>query len=77
MCKFENEFRKEKPETIGETDKYFDLDNYTEWLESKLKKSNDCIETLLDAIEFVATEHNANYVIGTQDIELLKSALLQ
>lgn len=76
MLKFEKEFRKEKPETIGETDKHFDLANYAEWLDAKFEKSNDCIKTLIDAIEFVSTEYNANYVIGMQDIELLKAALL-
>lgn len=36
--KFENEFRADNPETIGETDKEFDLDNYKDWLEQKLVK---------------------------------------
>lgn len=31
--KYEKEFRKAHPETIGETDREFDLLNYTEWLE--------------------------------------------
>lgn len=34
--KFEEEFRKDKPETIGESDSHFDLDNYKDWLEEKL-----------------------------------------
>ena len=34
--KFEKEFRADHPETIGETDKEFDLDNYKDWLEHKL-----------------------------------------
>jgi hypothetical protein len=34
--KFEDEFRRDKPETLGETDSHFDLDNYKDWLEEKL-----------------------------------------
>ena len=34
--KFEKQFRAENPQTIGETDKLYDLDNYKEWLESKV-----------------------------------------
>lgn len=36
MFVFEKQFRREKPETIGETDSVFDLDNYKDWLEEKL-----------------------------------------
>jgi hypothetical protein len=43
MYKYEKEFRKENPQTIGETDKHFDLDNYKDWLEKKLEGT---IETL-------------------------------
>ena len=35
--KFEMEFRQDFPETKGETDSYFDLDNYKDWLENKLE----------------------------------------
>jgi hypothetical protein len=42
MWKFEEQFRKDNPQTIGETDKHFDLDNYKYWLENKL----DAIDTL-------------------------------
>ena len=38
MYKFEKQFRLENPQTIGETDKHFDLDNYKDWLELKLIK---------------------------------------
>lgn len=37
--KFEEEFRLDKPETIGETDRHFDLDNYKDWLEFQLAES--------------------------------------
>jgi len=36
--KFEKEFRADHPETIGETDREFDIDNYKDWLEQKLVK---------------------------------------
>ena len=35
--KLEKQFRAENPQTIGETDKHYDLENYKEWLESKLE----------------------------------------
>lgn len=38
MYKYEKQFREENPETVGETDKHFDLSNYKDWLESKLEK---------------------------------------
>ena len=33
---FEEEFRLDHPETVGETDIHFDLDNYKDWLEAQL-----------------------------------------
>lgn len=33
---FEEEFRLDHPETVGETDRHFDLDNYKDWLEAQL-----------------------------------------
>lgn len=32
---FEEEFRLDHPETVGETDRHFDLDNYKNWLEAR------------------------------------------
>ena len=32
--RFEQEFRKAYPDTVGEKDREFDLSNYVEWLES-------------------------------------------
>lgn len=32
--KFEKEFRRDNPQTIEETDKYFNLDNYKEWIKN-------------------------------------------
>ena len=42
--KFEKEFREAHPETIGETDKHFDLDNYKDWLEQQLVNKNDLLQ---------------------------------
>ena len=36
---FEEEFRLDHPETVGETDRHFDLDNYKDWLEAQLIES--------------------------------------
>ena len=36
FSKYDAEFRKDHPETIGETDKTFDLSNYCEWLEKRV-----------------------------------------
>jgi len=36
MFKYEEQFRKENPQTIGEIDAIFDLENYKDWLEEKL-----------------------------------------
>lgn len=46
MKKYEKQFRKEKPETIGETDQHFDLDNYKDWLESKLDEAYKLLNEL-------------------------------
>lgn len=56
--KYEKEFRKAHPETIGEKDSIFDLVNYTEWLETivvqkiavKDLTSNDAKPVLADAL---------------------------
>lgn len=36
---YEQEFRLDNPQTVGETDSYFDLDNYKDWLENKLTEA--------------------------------------
>lgn len=46
--KFEKEFRIAKPETIGETDRHFDLDNYKDWLEEQLVEARSKLH--LDAV---------------------------
>lgn len=42
--KFEKEFREAHPETIGETDSHYDLDNYKDWLEQQLVSKNDLLQ---------------------------------
>ena len=37
IYKYEEQFRAENPQTIGETDQQFDLSNYKDWLERKLE----------------------------------------
>ena len=37
MYKYEKQFRAENPQTIGETDRQYDLSNYKDWLERKLE----------------------------------------
>ena len=37
--RFEEEFRLDHPETVGETDKHFDLHNYKDWLEAQLTEA--------------------------------------
>lgn len=36
--KFEQRYREAHPETVGETDKQFDLSNYCDWLESLVEE---------------------------------------
>ena len=48
MFIFEKQFRRDKPENIGETDSIFDLDNYKNWLEEKLQ---NCIDTMEEVAE--------------------------
>ena len=36
MWKYKEEYKLDRPETIGEKDYTFDLDNYREWLELQL-----------------------------------------
>ena len=60
--KFKKAFKKEHPETIGETDSHFDLSNYTEWLERKIididKKNKIQLKTVTDIINHPKTEES-------------------
>lgn len=57
--KYEKQFRRDKPETTGETDKHFDLSNYTEWLEEKLQFTLLSIEEFADEVDRIETNVNS------------------
>lgn len=59
---FEQQFRKEMPQTVGETDSHFDLDNYKDWLEQKLIASNVALNDLVFQVKQYASGD-----IGTMD----------
>ena len=53
--KYKKEFKKENPETIGETDYTFDISNYCDWLEEKyeeLKIQRDVAVESLEECDF-------------------------
>ena len=50
MYQFEKQFRLEKPETVGEDDSIFDLENYKDWLEQKLIQSGIALTELSNII---------------------------
>ena len=62
MYQFEKQFRLEKPETIGEEDSVFDLENYKDWLEQKLIQSG----VALTELSFQVKQY-ASGDIGTLD----------
>ena len=62
MYQFEKQFRFEKPETIGEEDSVFDLENYKDWLEQKLIQSG----VALTELSFQVKQY-ASGDIGTMD----------
>lgn len=49
--KYEKQFRKENPQTIGEVDAIFDLDNYKDWLEEKIEDCTEIFQDFFDDIE--------------------------
>jgi len=49
MFKYEKEFRKDNPQTVGETDKHYDLDNYKDWLKTRLTQFEE-MKTALEHI---------------------------
>ena len=60
MWKFEKEFRLAHPETIGETDKQFDLDNYKDYLEQQLVNKNDNLPIVsFNEVEVFELTHKA------------------
>ncbi|WP_088656031.1 hypothetical protein [Geofilum rhodophaeum] len=62
MYQFEKQFRLENPQTIGEEDSVFDLENYKDWLEQKLIQSG----VALTELSFQVKQY-ASGDIGTMD----------
>lgn len=50
---FEEEFRLDHPETVGETDSHFDLENYKDWLEAQLIEARKQL-ALANVVHWVA-----------------------
>ncbi len=48
MYKYEQQFRKDNPQTIGETDKVFDLDNYKDWLQEMIFEQLECLTDIVN-----------------------------
>ena len=75
MFKFNEQFRKDHPETIGETDSVFDLDNYKDWLELQIEKpvvmmdknNNQIHEGERFKFEYLKELHNPIELIGSFD----------
>ena len=55
MYQFEKQFRLEKPETIGEEDSVFDLENYKDWIEQKLIQSGVALTELSSQVKQYAS----------------------
>lgn len=66
MKQFENQFRNEKPETIGETDSHFDLSNYNDFIEEKL---NYFLNKVLNVFE---ADNKQEYDLRQEIREFLK-----
>lgn len=72
--KFEKEFRDEHPETIGEADLTFDLDNYRSWLENNLEEyasqpRGEVSEEMTEFLKFIKEQRNDFVkVAGTYDV---------
>lgn len=66
MKQFENQFRTEKSETIGETDSHFDLSNYNDFIEEKL---NYFLNKVLNVFE---ADNKQEYDLRQEIREFLK-----
>lgn len=72
MWKYELEYRIDKPETEGETDKHFDLDNYKDWLEEQLTNCRKQLSILLVSKSFTSEE----VVNELEDCDTLDDAIM-
>lgn len=53
---YEDQFRKYNPETIGEADKHFDLDNYKDWLEEIIFEQLECLTEIVNSSDKMIQE---------------------
>ncbi len=69
---FNNEFRLDNPETIGETDKMFDLTNYCEWLEQQLidARKQLSIHVVSQRSELFAEQDSKDFILWQRDREI-------
>jgi len=65
MTELRKQFKKEHPETIGETDKAFDDSNYIDWLEAKVEALKQGQSLPIDSVS------------GTVGLEDAKKVLLR
>lgn len=76
MYQFEKQFRFEKPETIGEEDSVFDLDNYKDWLEEKLIQSIIALEELSSKVKQYAIGSTETIDYFRDELKLANDALV-
>jgi hypothetical protein len=60
---FETEFRTDHPETTNETDKQFDLVNYTHWLENKLSQQQTITDNQIIEIKRQTLKEVEKFII--------------
>jgi len=56
--KYEKQFRIDHPETVGETDSHFDLDNYKDWLEARLDTAEKLLKELHSNVLYRISEED-------------------
>lgn len=73
MYKFEEQFRKDNPQTVGEKDKHFDLDNYKDWLEEKYQTD---VKELKESLTEVVRISDRGHVAWDRAKEAVKKTLI-
>lgn len=71
MWRYEKQFRKENPQTIGETDAIFDLNNYKDWLEERLENYLEVFQDIFDDVE--AFSDISSYGYGNKIENIIKN----
>jgi hypothetical protein len=67
--KYEKDFRADNPQTMGEVDSHFDLDNYKDWLEKKLEAQQIREERMTKAL-LALSKLRGNYHRKTVKVSL-------